>query len=170
MTPTIELSHSEIIHAVFGGAMRQIENIIDPARRRQDKHGAEHVDGWGAHIDGALGELAFAKSRGAYWAGVGLFRGPDLEFVGGQTRIQIRTSPSHAGSLIVRTTDDDGDAFVLVTGRIPTFRIRGWLYGYEAKKPIHWTDKNTGRPPAWFVPADQLRSIESLELAGMVQS
>jgi hypothetical protein len=50
---------------------------------------------------------------------------------------------------------------VLVTGRCPEYRVRGWITGAEAKR-AEWLRNYGGRPPAYFVPAEQLRGIEEI--------
>lgn len=113
-------------------------------------------DEWASHILGALGELAYCKATGRYWAGtVNTFKDPDAG-----TRIQIRTRAEHDHDLIVREKDCDTDIFVLVTGGPTEFFVRGWMLGKEAKKKKY--QKNPGGyGTAYFVPAGELKSLES---------
>jgi hypothetical protein len=50
----------------------------------------------------------------------------------------------------------------LVVGRIPTFRIVGWIPGKDAKQEKYWRTDIANREPAWFVPQANLRDIEKL--------
>lgn len=124
--------------------MRQIESVL---AGRRDRHGF-NGDGWGAHIEGALGELATAKFLDRYWrAGVNAFHGPaDIG-----DRCEVRCRSSHDYELIVRTDDDDTRFFVLVTGVAPRYRVRGYIQGSNAKR-VEWLKEHGNREPAYFVP------------------
>lgn len=129
---------------------------------------------WQIHVEGALGELAFAKATGRYWGGsVGTYRrGGDV----GQ--IQVRTTTADRGHLLLYTTagkDHPSDAFVLVTaGNIPVrnisgtsecgllFAIRGWCYAYEGKLPRYLRRMGEGRPAQYWVPQSDLRDARQL--------
>lgn len=148
----VTLTPDEVRRAVWVGVERQLE-----ARRLNlpDRHGFTG-DGWGEHIEGAAGELAVAKLLG--WeldATVNTFKaGGDLG-----EKVQVRTRSEHWMELIVRPDDRDGDYFVLVTGRIPRFRVRGWYPGGAAKRP-EWLQSHGGRPPAFFVPQGKLKRLK----------
>lgn len=112
------------------------------------------------HVEGALGELAVAKALGMYWSGsINGFRAPDV----GQS-IQVRTRSRHDYDLIVRDSDADEAAFVLVTGSAPEYHVRGWMRGALAKRD-EYRQEHGGRPPAYFVPAAHLLSLGALEAA-----
>jgi hypothetical protein len=77
-------------------------------------------------------------------------RTPDLaDFID----VKTRSLPWH--DLLVQDHQPEHFAYVLVfPTTYPTFCIRGWCWGHEAKRPQFWGDKaNTGRP-AYFVPQD----------------
>jgi len=154
----VNLTWSEITIAAWAAVMRQIANLRDG---RVDAHGAEDGDGWGKHVEGAIGEYAASKALGVFWSGAhGILRAPDI---GG--RYEVRTRFARSGSLIVRTTDRNDDAIVVfVLGELPTFNVVGWLRVGDGKRSEYWTDKGNGRPPAWFVPCSALRPLEELEL------
>lgn len=134
------------------GLMRQ---LLSACRSRRDAHGFSGL-GWSEHIEGACGELAVAKHLDIHWwGGVDAFSEPDLP------NLQVRTRSRHDYDLIVRETDSDMEVFVLVTGRCPQYKIRGWLRGRDAKRS-EWLHSYSERPRAYFVPASQLKPVEDL--------
>lgn len=144
---TITLTPSEILIASTVGAARYMENV---RTQRYQGHGLT-ADPLHTHINGALGEAAFAKARGVYWNGdIGNLTAPD---VGGW---QVRTTPYPDGKLIIRRLDDDDAPYVLVRGQCPTFAIVGWILARLAKCP-EWLEADGRRPPAYFVPAAALQ-------------
>jgi hypothetical protein len=144
----VTLDTGEVFTAAQNGFFRQFEAL---RQGRPDRHGAQPEGGWDLHIEGAAGEMAYAKARQRYWgAPVNTFKhGGDVG------EIQIRTRSLHHYELIVRPGDRDDDIFVLVTGRIPTFRVRGWIRARDAKQP-EWSKTHGGREAAFFVPHSAL--------------
>jgi hypothetical protein len=132
-------------------------NVSAMAAGRRPAFGAGATKDWQYHVDGACGELAFAKASGRYWSGsVDTFR------VGGDVGlIQVRTRSRDGYDLIVRDADRNEDAFVLVTGACPHFFVRGWCYGWEAKQK-HYRRNHGERVAAYFVPQDALRDPRQL--------
>jgi hypothetical protein len=132
------------------GLRRQVSAV---ASNLEERHGIDPDDGWRVHIEGACGELAVAKFLGRYWDGsVDTFRSlPDLG------NVEIRTRSKHVYDLIVRGDDDPQKFYVLVTGRAPFYRVRGWIKGEEARKD-EWLQSYGGREEAWFVPASALNN------------
>ena len=61
----VTLEWYELLQAALCGVRRHIEALH---KGLPDKHGFDS-DGWGAHIEGAAGEMAAAKSLGLYWNG-----------------------------------------------------------------------------------------------------
>ena len=155
---TVSLTWHEAAMAAEIGTMRQLASI---RRDRRDAHGF-CGEGWSEHIEGACGELALAKYLNIHWDGsVDAFLAADLPF------LQVRTRSRHDYDLIVRERDGDDETFVLLTGRCPHYRVRGWIAGHDAKRP-EWLAEHGGRPPAYFVPADALAAIETLPRYGRV--
>jgi hypothetical protein len=114
-------------------------------------------DAWSVDIEAAAGELAVAKALNRYWDGsVNTF-----QRAGDVGHLQVRSAPKESHSLIVRERDKDTDVFILVTGKIPAFRIRGWIMGRHAKR-AEWRRNPSGHEPAYFVPPSSLQSIENL--------
>lgn len=147
----VVLTDYEIRQAAHAGVDRQVQALV---KGLPDRHGFQG-SGWDVHIDGALGELAVAKALNRFWsASVGTFK------TGGDVgSIQVRCRSRHDYELLVRDTDPDDAAFILVTGRAPTFRVHGWIYGRDAKRP-EWRQTHGNRPPAYFVPHSALQSLE----------
>jgi len=145
-------------HEVQAGAIIGIERHIQAmAKGLKDKHGLRAQDRWRVHIEGACGEIAFAKAMNMYWSpSVNTFKGhPDIG------SFEIRTRSQQNYDLLVREDDEDDRIFVLVVGMAPQFRLVGWLTGKEAKQQ-RYLQTYGDRPPAYFVPQDKLHSIESL--------
>jgi hypothetical protein len=150
----VELGLGEVWQAVMIGAMRHIKALRSGL---PDRHGFDGTDGWTIHIEGAAGEMAVSKALDRYWgAPVNTFK------AGGDVgEVQVRTRSRHDYELLVRPDDRDADVYVHVTGRVPAFRVHGWLSGQEAKRP-EYLRAHGGRPPAYFVPTDALHPIETL--------
>lgn len=123
-----------------------------------EKHGADPDKSWDNNVEGAAGELAFAKAFNLYWNfSVNTFkRGGDVG------DIQVRTACRPDGDLIIRADDPRERLFVLVTGRIPTFIIRGWKYAWEVKGVDKYLKNPGNREPAWFLPQSELYPPEEL--------
>jgi hypothetical protein len=94
-----------------------------------------------------------AKSLGAYWHG---FASDPFALPGDVGRVQVRSTTREDGCLIVQRADPDDAWFVLVVGRVPTFRLAGWLPGAEAKRPEWW--RANAPHPAFFVPQHALEA------------
>lgn len=142
MNIKVSLENYEVLNAANIGCRRQIGAIFSG---REDTFGFEG-DGWGIHIEGACGEAAFAKGLNLYWSGsVNTFKqGGDVG------SLQVRTRSREDYDLIVRSKDRDDDIFVLVTGQVPTYTIRGWIRGIDAKQS-KYLKGHGGRTPAYFV-------------------
>ena len=138
--------------AATSGLLRQIENL---KAERYDAHKFSG-DGWGAHIDGALAELAVAKALNHYWLPV--VSGDPRRLTGDVGDYQVRSTTIRAGSLIIHPTDPDNARFFLVINTTPTYNVVGSILGSQAKDP-RWWRTDTGRP-AFFVPQQALDPIQ----------
>lgn len=163
MSETITLAWFELATAAQVGLRRHIEALM---KGLPDKYGFNQETGWNVHIEGAAGEMAVAKCLNMFWNGsVNTFK-RDAD-VG---KLQVRTRSKEDYDLLVRPDDRDGDVFVLVTGKAPTFKVHGWRYGVDAKQP-EFMQTHGGRDPAYFVPKSKLRNLTSLrELVKSTQS
>lgn len=140
--------------AALTGCERHIEKLMIG---RPDFHGATLENGWNLDVEGAAGEMAFAKWRNNYWSGnMGNLKADDVG------RYQVRTAGSHHFCLIIHEKDPNDRAFILVTGLAPHFVIRGWMWGRDAKQHIYWSDPAGGRP-AYFIPQKDLRPMPELK-------
>lgn len=152
----VVLAPSEMMQAALVAVMRQVTNIRDG---RRHAHGLrDELTGWGAHIEGACGEYAVAKALGVFWNGaLGDLRADDV----GQ--LQVRATPRADGCLLLHDTDPDDRAFVLVTGALGEYVVRGWVSAADGKQRRYWRD-TTGRP-CYFVPQSALRPMTALQVA-----
>lgn len=151
----VSLEWYEVRLAAQVGVERNVQSIKDgrtPSAAFSTKDGA-----WEIHVQGACGELAFAKATNRYWDG-SVNRFGNTGDVG---PIEVRTRSRHDYDLLVRPGDSDESVFVLVTGLAPHFQVHGWLRGEEAKRR-DWLCAFGGRPPAYFVPKSVLNPVEAL--------
>lgn len=152
----VTLDWFEVEMAAGVGVRRRVEAAWRQGRR--DLYAvpgeAEPSSNWQTHLEGAIGELAFAKAMGRYWNGsVNTFRQN-----GDVGDVQIRARSLHHYDLIVRTHDRDGDYFVLLTGITPSFRVQGYILGANAKRP-EWLKDHGGHGNAYFVPQSALTPL-----------
>lgn len=149
MSVNVDLTPWEMMLAAQCGVMRQVENV---KLKRSAAYGAGSLNDWQLHIEGCLGEYALAKYLGVFWDGKGKVRAPDVGHV------DVRTRSRHDYELIIHESDPDDRAFWLVTGGNGQYRVHGWTYGSEGKKPEYWKDPAKGRP-AFFVPHSALNMV-----------
>lgn len=154
----VTLTTEELLMCGTIAAQRHVESII---AGRKDRHGAASSDDrLGHHFEGACGELAYCKARNVHWTGsVNSFKGADVG-----SNVQVRTRSNHDWELIVRSDDSDLDWFVLVTGKAPTFTVRGYIQGRAAKRP-EFLANHGGHGEAYFVPQSALKNFEAQRAA-----
>lgn len=149
----VTLDWFEVLMAGGVGLQRHVEAIRNNLPNR---YGAETAkSGLALHVEGACGELAFARVCNRYWSGsVNTFgEGGDVG------KVQVRTRSSHDYDLLVRPADaSDDTVFVLVTGLMPHYRVHGWVTGASARNPA-WLKSYGGRAEAYFVPQSRLTPI-----------
>ena len=146
----IKLNENELMMAANVGVRRQVEAL---SKGLKNQHGALASKVWQNHIEGACGELAFAKAMNWYWNGsVNTFKLPDVG------NAQVRTRSSHSFELIIRKNDTG--IFVLVTGMAPQYKVHGWFDSKDVKSI--WLQDYGGREKAYFVPQAELHPLESL--------
>jgi hypothetical protein len=156
---TVTLTGSELTHAAAVGAQRHVEAIL---ARRPDRFGFDGSNGWQLHVEGACGELAFAKCLGVYWPGsVNTFSEPDV------AGFEVKTRSEHWHDLIVRPGAKPEQRFALVTGSAPTYQVHGWCYARFAMQDRYWKAYG-GRPPCWWVPANDLERFTDADLVHSV--
>lgn len=109
-----------------------------------------------SHTVGAFGELAAARALNLYPGfTVNNFDGPDIE-----PDIQVRAA--RKGRLILTDRDSPFQKYVLVLGEAPNLDVAGWIWGHEGQDAKWLFDPKNNRPPAYFVPRDALKPIETL--------
>lgn len=145
----VTLNWTELMIASHVGCLRRVSSMKQGFKNR---HGMEPGNEWQIDMEGACGEMALAKCLGQYWGGsVNTFK------MGGDVGdLQVRTTSQHNHSLIVRPDDWEASKFWLVTGMAPSYTVRGWIVGRDAKRD-DWLHSYNDRPPAWFVPQASLR-------------
>lgn len=152
----IELTNHNLQTAGLVGVGRNIKGL-----KNEGRYGCVTATvGWQVHCDGACGEMALAKYLGVFWDGnMGNFKAADVG------ALQVRTTQRAAGSLILHPGDKDEDVFILVLSHnLPSFLLRGWIYGHEGKVQKWWRDGTEGRP-AFFVPQSALHDMSTLPVA-----
>jgi hypothetical protein len=156
----VQLSDEAIANARALGMTRHRESI---RLGLKDAHGAvtNEIESVRLHCYGALGEFAVASYLELPEPDtVNTFHAPDLAH-----RVQVRTRLRVSYGLIVRKVDDDDDVFVLVYVeplKPPAAYVRGWIIGRDAKRPKYLA-QHGGRPVAYFVPAEELQPMETLD-------
>lgn len=149
----IELERDELLHAVCGGAKRQLDALL---MRRGDHF--EHVDSWQHHIMAAVCEMVVAKHFDRYWFPT--YDDPKAVVADFGKRGQVRSGKRENHPLILRAKDDPDQAYVLVTYEaFPVLHIRGWEWGREVKRDEFRRPADGDKPPAWFYPQRLLRPI-----------
>lgn len=148
----VVLQWYELLQASEIGRMRKIHSL---SKGLSNNHGFSG-NGWNEDIEGACAEQAVAKALGIYWDG-----GIDTYKAGDVGPYQVRWTPSHSNSLIVRKQDNSQAVYILVTGMCPAYTLQGWVRGGEAQRP-EWLRDYNGRPPAWFVPTGSLHPMSTL--------
>jgi hypothetical protein len=161
----VHLEDHEVMVAIHVGTMRQSRSVL-----RKDRQAANGTprDGWGAHIEGAGGEMAAAKALGVYWpCSVDTFkRGGDLAaHIEVRSRIDEIDERGFATDLCVNDNDDPARCYVMVTGKLPDFKIWGWLYGYEARSCASKDTKHRGRQ--FYIPRHKLHPLAELPMEGL---
>lgn len=153
MSVRIELNSSEYLQAMNVGCMRACQDRRD---RRSHVYGARPEDAEMLDIRGAVGEACVAKYLGVFWLGVGVFGGDDVG------EYQVRSTAFSRGDLRLHPKDHDDRPYISVYVCEGVGIIHGWLYGREGKQERYWRDPTGKNRPAFFVPADELRSMEEL--------
>lgn len=151
----VDLTWGEATIAGHVGLLRQIKAL---QHGRTERYGRA-ANPWASHIEGAAGEYVVARALDRHWSGALNPNGVDVG------PVEVRTRGGSDYDLVIRPKDADDTPVVLVTGRIPRFRIAGWILAGDAKRAEWWRSYD-GRPPYFYVPQAALKPLESL--AGVV--
>lgn len=149
MASDVVLERHEIEMVAAVGVRRRCASLD----RLADRHGYNGENAWEQDIQAAAAELAVAKVINRYWDG-----SFDTYKRGDVGSLQVRSTKRPDGSLIVRPDDPDDAVYFLVVGEIPEFTVIGWIKGQDAKQE-RYERAPGGRPPAFFVPQDDLVSL-----------
>jgi hypothetical protein len=74
-------------------------------------------------------------------------------------RTEVRNAKSHQGRLWASKADPATNVFLLVTGTVPTFRIRGWVEGSDLKIADRREMPPAVRYPGFFIDALDLNPL-----------
>jgi hypothetical protein len=155
----VRLNKSEFFIAVQHGVMRQMQNLKN---KLKDAYGAEMMDGWGVHIEGACAETVLAKTMGVFYNGnMGDLDATDVNLE--NSKIECRSTSHLTGRLILHEEDSDDAFFFLLVGKAPEFEIKGWIKGVDGKKKAYWSDPTKKGRHAFFVPQSALNRFVSKE-------
>ncbi len=149
--PIIQLTNSEILQGAVAGILRQcnaIQSDLKNARTTTDQMA------WQINVEGCLGEMAFAKWLGAYWAGASTRKFHD----GDVAKFEVRTTDNKNGRLFVYPNNPDERFFWLVRGCIGKYEIAGFKLGSECKNKDFWEEEL--QTPCFAVPAGKLSRPE----------
>lgn len=142
----VTLDTAEILHGAMIGIARRVSSLKRGGRPRYD---TPSVDRWTAEVEGACAELAVSKLTGLFWNALTSHpsSSPDCG------PFYVRWTERADRRLIIRPNDPDAP-FVLVTGRAPTYDVRGVIMASEARVERFWIDD------AHWIPASELTPIE----------
>ena len=148
---TVKLTQYEMVTAAMAGVFRHAENIANGVK---DTHGLNPSNGWKAHIDGALGECAFAKWMNIYWPGKGSSSDADVGEFEVRT-VELEKAKNGYGLLIKKTESHKTDrAFWLVTGINNQFKVLGAIWGRDGLQDKYW--RSDIRSPCWIIKKSDL--------------
>lgn len=150
----IRLNKQELIHAGITGLFRYIESQLNNRKPYFKERYTGEMLGYG--IMGAFAEIAVSKAFRTYYDySVNTFHVSDIP----DQNIEVRYSKTP----FCKVREDDYNINVVsVTGSIPDFEIRGYIYSEDAKLPDYKKDFNNVGRPAYFVPHNHLISINNL--------
>jgi hypothetical protein len=155
----IKLSAEEIFQGAAVGCMRMTKAI---KRGNNTINDPDHNMLWQYHVEGALAEMAFAKAMNRYWSSGDVH---DVDV--GHWEIRQTPKPKSKAKLVVRERDKQlgkmDKPFALVCGRYGEYEIAGWMMGHDCQVLGELKDPTgTGRPKAYFIPAENLKSMEDV--------
>lgn len=155
-----KLSYEEGIIVGHIGEMRRNQGI----HLGRSKPIGDPEDEWRTEVESCGSEYVVAKYYGLVWHCWA--EKPHL-LPGDVGRIQVRHTQYGGGHLIVYEERDRVDApYVLVTGKFPTFTIRGWAFGQECKQAEYW--RTDVREASYWVPQSRLHHPDTLDVTDML--
>jgi len=162
MSKIVKLVSSELKVSVDIGTQRFLNNV----RKSRIANHMSKGDPVECEITSYRGELAVAKALNLFPDLTTFNRtgGYDLVTQDG-LRIDVKTTSYKNGNLVINSKKDptQSDVYVLVRALAPNaYEIVGWEYTSIVHSDIYWTDSLKSKGGGWFVPADHLKSINSL--------
>jgi len=152
----IHLNESEAFHAALAGIQRRLQGIFTLGR--SDKHGFDGL-GWDIDIEGAGAEIAACNALKIPWThAVKIVADPSKLEGDIAPGVEVRHTVTHSNSLILHPEDKDDYSYLLVTGKMPNYVVRGWLKARDGKKDKYW--RTDVREPAYFIPQSDLNLID----------
>ena len=149
----INQTPAQMLTAMHVAAMWQVQNTKNGAKHR---YGYDGLDSLTIAAEACMAEMAVAKWMDRFWCGkVGNGDAGDL------TGMEVRHTTHDGGHLIVHPGDNDLARFVLVTGSMGKYRLRGMIMGRDAKQTRYWKELQAGRP-AYCVPQADLAPVERI--------
>jgi len=123
------LDPEECFTAVCVGGRRELKAVLNLHRDRVRWRKPREF-GFTQHIEGAAAEMAVAKRLNLFWSGLPLenWTKPDVGF---EFEVKLRTNWEQDKDMGLKGTDPDDKTYVLVHGKIPSFWLIGWCFGYE---------------------------------------
>jgi hypothetical protein len=150
---TITLTRDELLQGAFVGVTRNVTTITGAKAHTYDLSRPCWVD----HVEGALGEMAFAKYLNKYWSGAA-GRLPEFDV----DNKQVRCTQYKTGYLSIFTRDNPAHEYFLITGIAPTYNIVGSIYGYKVMdlgQNHPWFNSEFDRRHQWRVPQSALTAL-----------
>lgn len=149
----VTLNRDEMTLAAIVGVLRRVQNLFLQGGPRLP-YGRPELDQWGVDVQGAAGEMAFAKGFNLFWSGaLGRWGVADVD------RFQVRTTVHQC--LVLHDEDTDDQVFVLVRGAPPRYELVGWTLAGDGKANREKEDRGSGRP-CYYVPPRDLRPMHEL--------
>lgn len=149
----VDLTSAEVMSAAQLGVMRHTHALFKGSREAAGMPN----DGWGAHIEGAAGEIAVSKYLGVYPGfTLNTYKAPDVSGMD----VRVRSEMWH--DMKILPSDEDERVFIMVVGRSPVFHVVGWIRGRDGKKAEYFKDLPNGRGKAYWVPKADLQPISTL--------
>jgi len=154
----VKLNTHECRLAAITGLERRLESIFGGYHRDVVGNDSNYKGkSWDYEIEGAGAELAVCKNRKLYCPfGINTFKNADIGKI-----LQVRHTERENGRLIVRPNDNPNHTYILVIGKMPNFKMIGWIKGKDAMVDEYKDNPNRGKP-CWMVPQKDLVGFKGI--------
>ena len=134
----VTLTPEEVFHGAVTGVRRRMASL---EKHYKDKQKSSQP-AWNIDLNGAIGEIAFAKITKQYWSpNIDTFKDPDVG------EIQVRSTSWLNGGLFVRHADSSRYWYALMVGGPYRWKYIGGIFGDQAKAKLHRNKEDD----AWLV-------------------